>query len=188
MRTRRRWRRDTSSARACAGGLAGHSDPQIYSRTVALTACAASNSLRPGRVGRFLSHPATARACRAARDIKKHHITLRGASSCDAAVPQLRKAGAQLGADAVIVRGSSRGGGDRHVVVEGEAIRYTDVSQGGGTAAVSMAAARGFSNGRGCGKVSLLSDAGGVELFQAPCPAGNTLIIECRGESCNARN
>lgn len=41
------------------------------------------------------------------------------------AVPQLRAAGAQLGADAVVVR-SARSNNDRHTVVEAEAIRYTD--------------------------------------------------------------
>lgn len=41
------------------------------------------------------------------------------------AVPQLRAAGAEVGADAVIVR-STRTLNDRHIVVEGEAIRYLD--------------------------------------------------------------
>lgn len=41
------------------------------------------------------------------------------------AIPQLRSAGAQLGADAVIVR-SNRSNNDRHTVVEGEAIRYRE--------------------------------------------------------------
>lgn len=41
------------------------------------------------------------------------------------AIPQLQAAGGELGADAVIVRGS-RSLNDRHVVVEAEAIRYTD--------------------------------------------------------------
>ena len=41
------------------------------------------------------------------------------------AIPQLQAAGAQLGADAVIVH-SSRSNNDRHTVVEGEAIRFTD--------------------------------------------------------------
>jgi hypothetical protein len=41
------------------------------------------------------------------------------------AIPQLRTAAAQLGADAVIVR-SSRSNNDRHTVVEAEAIRYRD--------------------------------------------------------------
>lgn len=41
------------------------------------------------------------------------------------AIPQLRRAGAEVGADAVIVR-SSRVLNDRHIVVEAEAIRYTD--------------------------------------------------------------
>lgn len=103
------------------------------------------------------------------------------------AIPQLRAAGAQVGADAVIVR-STRSNNDRHVVVEGEAIRYTDVAANDPGMASSVSAARGFSNGRGCGDVSLLSDNGGVSLFQAKCPAGATLIVECRGERCNARN
>jgi hypothetical protein len=41
------------------------------------------------------------------------------------AIPQLRSAAAQLGADAVIVRGTVPGGGTRFITVEGEAIRYT---------------------------------------------------------------
>jgi hypothetical protein len=41
------------------------------------------------------------------------------------AIPQLQAAGAQIGADAVIVR-SDRSNNDRHVVVEGEAIKYAD--------------------------------------------------------------
>lgn len=40
------------------------------------------------------------------------------------AVPQLQAAGAKLGADAVIIHGE-RSMNDRHVTVEGEAIRYT---------------------------------------------------------------
>lgn len=40
------------------------------------------------------------------------------------AVPQLQAAGAKLGADAVIIR-SDRSLSDRHITVEGEAIRYT---------------------------------------------------------------
>ena len=41
------------------------------------------------------------------------------------AIPQLQAEGAQIGADAVIVR-SDRALNDRHIMVEGEAIRYTD--------------------------------------------------------------
>ena len=41
------------------------------------------------------------------------------------AIPELQAAGAQLGADAVIVR-SDRALNDRHITVEAEAIRYTD--------------------------------------------------------------
>lgn len=103
------------------------------------------------------------------------------------AVPQLRAAGAQLGADAVIVR-SSRSNNDRHVVVEGEAIKYTDVGEPNSTIAGSGAAAAGFSSGRGCGAPALLSESNGVTLFQAKCPTGTTLIIECRGQDCIARN
>lgn len=40
------------------------------------------------------------------------------------AIPELRAAGAEVGADAVIVR-SSRSNGDRHIRIEAEAIRYT---------------------------------------------------------------
>ncbi|MGH8158883.1 MAG: hypothetical protein ACREPQ_12240 [Rhodanobacter sp.] len=45
------------------------------------------------------------------------------------AVPELQAAGAKLGADAVIVR-SDRALNDRHITVEGEAIRYTDKAAG----------------------------------------------------------
>lgn len=41
------------------------------------------------------------------------------------AVPALQAAGARLGADAVIIHGE-RSLNDRHVTVEGEAIRFTD--------------------------------------------------------------
>lgn len=41
------------------------------------------------------------------------------------AIPQLKAAGQQLGAHAVVVRGS-RSNNDRHTVVEAEAIRFTD--------------------------------------------------------------
>jgi hypothetical protein len=44
------------------------------------------------------------------------------------AIPQLQAAGAEIGADAVIVR-SDRSNNDRHVVVEGEAIKFTPPSQ-----------------------------------------------------------
>lgn len=40
------------------------------------------------------------------------------------AIPQLQAAGAEIGADAVIVRSDQRLN-DRHVVVEGEAIKFT---------------------------------------------------------------
>jgi len=43
------------------------------------------------------------------------------------AIPQLQAAGAEIGADAIIVRNDQRLN-DRHVVVEGEAIKFTDAS------------------------------------------------------------
>jgi hypothetical protein len=105
------------------------------------------------------------------------------------ALVQLRSAGQQVGADAVIVRNKQANDGRRVVTVEGEAIQYTDVATTGSSAsAASAASAKGFSSGRGCGSPSLLSDANGVTLYQAQCPSGATLILECRGESCNARN
>ena len=104
------------------------------------------------------------------------------------AIPQLRDAGAQVGADAVIVRGS-RSNNDRHVVVEGEAIRYTDVATATNSASAQAAnAANGFSSGRGCGKVAVVSDDASRMVFQAKCPSGNTLLIECRADRCNAMN
>jgi hypothetical protein len=41
------------------------------------------------------------------------------------AIPQLRVAGAQIGAHAVIVRGQNAPWGTRVITVEGEAIRYS---------------------------------------------------------------
>ena len=101
------------------------------------------------------------------------------------ALPELRAAGQQVGADAVIVRGKQANDGRRLVTIEGEAIQYTDVA---GAGPDSAAAAQGFAAGRGCGVPSLLSDANGTALYQAKCAAGATLIIECRGLVCNARN
>lgn len=104
------------------------------------------------------------------------------------ALPELREAAAKVGADAVIVR-ASRSNNDRHIVVEGEAIRYTDVSAAGtASTAQSAALAKGFSNGRGCGDVSLVSDSDGRTVYQSKCPGGRTLIVECRSQSCDALN
>ncbi|MEP6908261.1 MAG: hypothetical protein ABI858_09815 [Pseudoxanthomonas sp.] len=104
------------------------------------------------------------------------------------ALPELRAAAAKVNADAVIVR-SSRSNNDRHIVVEGEAIRYTDVADQGSTSSVETAAsARGFSNGRGCGDVSIVSDSNGRTVYQSKCPGGRTLIIECHVQSCDALN
>lgn len=101
------------------------------------------------------------------------------------ALEQLRAAGQQVQADAVIIRHTQANDGRRLITVEGEAIQYTDLAGGGPS---SAAAAAGFASGRGCTAPALLSDAGGTTLYQARCPAGATLIIECRGVTCNARN
>jgi hypothetical protein len=104
------------------------------------------------------------------------------------ALPELRAAAAKVGADAVIVR-SSRSNNDRHIVVEGEAIRYTDVADEGASSTVESAAlAKGFSDGRGCGDVSLVSDSDGRTVYQSRCPGGRTLIVECHARSCDALN
>lgn len=104
-------------------------------------------------------------------------------------VPELRAAAAQVGADAVIVRSHNAPKDRRIIHMEGEAIRYTDVAGGGSQQGVSMAAlAKGFSNGRGCGDVSLVSENDGRWVYQSSCPAGRTLLVECRGSTCNAIN
>lgn len=104
------------------------------------------------------------------------------------ALTQLRAAGAQVGADAVIVRSQQANDGRRLITVEGEAIRYTDVSNAGASTVASNALAKGFSNGRGCDDVSLVSESNGRFVYQAKCPAGRTLLIECLGQTCNAIN
>jgi hypothetical protein len=105
------------------------------------------------------------------------------------AIEQIRAAGQQVGADAVIVRGHRAPAGNRIVYVEGEAIRYTDVAADASQAATSMASlAKGFSNGRGCGDVSLVSEKDGRWVFQSSCPGGRTLLVECLSEDCNAIN
>lgn len=89
----------------------------------------------------------------------------------------------------MIVRSKQANDGRRVVTVEGEAIQYTDVVASGNAAAVeSAAAAQGFSTGRGCGTPSLLSVTDASTLYQAKCPSGATLIVECRATACNARN
>lgn len=104
-------------------------------------------------------------------------------------VPELRAAAAQVGADAVVVRSHNAPKDRRIIHMEGEAIRYTDVAGDASQQGVSMAAlAKGFSNGRGCGDVSLVSEKDGRWVYQSSCPAGRTLLVECRGSTCNAIN
>lgn len=105
------------------------------------------------------------------------------------AIEQIRAAGRQVGADGVIVRSHNAPRDRRIVHVEGEAIRYTDVAGSAGAGSASKdTLARGFSSGRGCGDVSLVSESEGRWVYQALCPAGRTLLIECRGNNCNAIN
>jgi hypothetical protein len=105
------------------------------------------------------------------------------------AIEQIRAAGRQVGADGVIVRNHNAPQDRRIIHIEGEAIRYTDVATDSGASGVGMAAlAKGFSNGRGCGDVSLVSEKDGRWVYQSVCPAGRTLLVECRGETCNAIN
>jgi hypothetical protein len=52
------------------------------------------------------------------------------------AIPQLRAAGQQLGAHAVVVR-NARSLNDRHTVVEAEAIRFKDIPEGTSAPAAS---------------------------------------------------
>ncbi|WP_185823158.1 hypothetical protein [Xanthomonas sp. GW] len=105
------------------------------------------------------------------------------------ALEQLRAAGSQVRADAVIVRHTQANDGRRLITVEGEAIRYTDIATAGSMEAVgNAAAAKGFASARGCEAPVSLGESSGAMLYQAKCAAGSTLIIECRGETCNARN
>lgn len=119
------------------------------------------------------------------------------------AIPQLRAAAAQLGADGVIIR-SQRAMNDRHIVVEGEAIRYTDVQHGGYAAPTpgppatnaqgayanpSGPAARALLQKYQCGdNFSLISDSGGKAIFEATCRTGKRQLVECRGSACSALN
>lgn len=113
------------------------------------------------------------------------------------AIPQLQAAGAQVGADAVIVRSSQANDGRRLITVEGEAIRYNDVSPiGSSTAAATAApaspaagyeAALRYAAERGCASNGVSMVSGNV--YRASCSStGRSLIIQCQGQSCKEVN
>lgn len=112
------------------------------------------------------------------------------------AIPQLQAAGAQVGADAVIVRSSRANDGRRLITVEGEAIRYSDVIvQGAESAASSVApaqtggydAALRYAAERGCASNGVSVVSGNV--FRASCAStGKSLIIQCQGQTCKEVN
>lgn len=115
------------------------------------------------------------------------------------AIPELRLAAAQIGADGVIVRGSVPGHGSRFITVEGEAFRYTDVvnrsSNGVSSTPVAStgrytgdpeAAARSFASSLQCGQsFKRVSEIDGRIVFEGQCPSGKR-FIECGAGICKA--
>ena len=101
--------------------LSGCSSTQIYSNYPAGNAPAAANV---GHVAVIYSYPTRPYDVIGVVSAKKYKPGWTDPTVSDA-IPQLQAAGAQLGADAVVVR-SSRSMNDRHTVVEAEAIRYLD--------------------------------------------------------------
>lgn len=116
------------------------------------------------------------------------------------AIPQLREAAAQIGADGVIVRGSTPGNGTRMITVEGEAFRYTDVvnrSSNGGTSTPAAqtgrytgdpeAAARSFASSLQCSQgIKRVSEIDGRIVFEGQCASGGNRFIECGGGVCKS--
>lgn len=101
--------------------LASCSSTQIYSNYPAGNAPAAANA---GHVAVLYSYPTRPYDVIGVVSAKRYKPGWTDPTVSDA-IPQLQAAGAQLGADAVVVR-SSRSNNDRHTVVEAEAIRYLD--------------------------------------------------------------
>lgn len=106
---------------AAAFAMAGCSSTQIYSNYPTGNAPAAANA---GHVAVIYSYPTRPYDVIGVVSAKKYKPGWTDPTVSDA-IPQLQAAGAQLGADAVVVR-SSRSMNDRHTVVEAEAIRYLD--------------------------------------------------------------
>lgn len=101
--------------------LAGCSSTQIYSNYPTGNAPATANT---GHIAVLYSYPTRPYDVIGVVSAKRYKPGWTDPTVSDA-IPQLQAAGAQLGADAVVVR-SSRSNNDRHTIVEAEAIRYLD--------------------------------------------------------------
>lgn len=101
--------------------LSACSSTQVYSNYPAGNAPAVANA---GHVAVLYSYPTRPYDVIGVVSAKRYKPGWTDPTVSDA-IPQLQSAGAQLGADAVVVR-SSRSNNDRHTVVEAEAIRYLD--------------------------------------------------------------
>lgn len=104
-----------------AFSITGCSSTQIYSNAPAGVTPGTNTS---GQVAVIYSYPTRPYEVLGVVSAKRYKPGWTDPTVSDA-IPQLRAAGAQLGADAVVVR-SSRSNNDRHTVVEAEAIRYLD--------------------------------------------------------------
>lgn len=100
--------------------IAGCSSTQVYSN---LPAGAAITAPAGGVVQVLYSYPTRPYEVIGVVSAKRYKPGWTDPTVSDA-IPQLREAAAQLGADAVVVR-SSRSNNDRHTVVEAEAVKYT---------------------------------------------------------------
>lgn len=101
--------------------LCGCSTTQVYSNYPAGVVAGTNTT---GQVAVLYSYPSRPYEVLGVVSAKRYKPGWTDPTVSDA-IPQLRAAGMQLGADAVVVR-ASRSMNDRHTVVEAEAIRYTD--------------------------------------------------------------
>ena len=102
-------------------GLSGCSTYQVHSNLPTGTSIAPTNA---SQVQVLYSPPQRPYESIGIVSVKRYKPGWTDPSVSDA-IPQLQAAGAQIGANAVIVR-SGRALNDRHIMVEAEAIRYTD--------------------------------------------------------------
>lgn len=107
-----------------AAGLCGCSSTQVYSN---YPAGATPGTNQGGHIAILYSYPTRPYDVLGVVSARRYKPGWTDPSVSDA-IPQLRAAGAQLGADAVVVR-DSRSNNDRHTVVEAEAIRYLDLPE-----------------------------------------------------------
>lgn len=101
--------------------LAGCSTTQVYSNLAPGQAAPVNAT---GVVQVFYSYPTRPYEVIGVVSAKRYKPGWTDPTVSDA-IPQLRAAGQQLGAHAIVVR-SARSNNDRHTVVEAEAIRFTD--------------------------------------------------------------